>query len=239
MINHVIGIMNEPFANMKKFKIFDELFLAITNGKMVLKDLKNPKEHQTISFIPNGIVDVHKTKEGSKDEKEYESIGQFDLLKMMATLASNPNDLIQSLEQTMQSMKEVNFNESEYEQLRVVPMKTSEEILPFVIINKKRVDIPIESLNDLNFLENHIPWKEAGGKIKENAIVLNGELTTGYIFRKEGKFLYLPTDNIMNIPLVQLFQKGFENEKLDHEISKEENEERRKFMNELMKDSKL
>lgn len=229
--------MSDPFSDMKKFKIFNELFLAFTNGKMVIKDLKNPKEHQTISFLPNGIVDVHKTKEGPEDEKEYESLGKFDLLKMVAKLATNPMDLVQPMIQTIQATKEVDFSESEYEHLSVMPIMTSEEILPLVKLNKKRVDVPIESLNNLNFLEKRIPWKEARDKIKDNAIVLNGDSPAGYIFRKDDKFLYLPIDDIMKIPLVQFFEEKFENEKLDHEISKEENELRKKLMNELMKDS--
>ena len=230
--------MSDPFSDMKKFKIFNELFLAFTNGKMVIKDLKNPEEHQTISFLPNGIVDVHKTKEGPEDEKEYESLGKFDLLKMVAKLASNPNDLVQSLMQTIQVMKEVDFSESEYEHLNVMPIMTKEEILPLVKINKKRVDIPVESLNNLNSLEKRITWKEARDKIKENAAVLDGDSPAGYIFKKNDKFFYLPIGDIMKIPLVQFFEKGLENEKLDHEISKEENELRKTFMSELMKDSK-
>ncbi len=201
----------------------------------MIKDLKNPKEHQTISFLPNGIVDLHKTKEGSK--KEYESLGKYDLLKMVAKLASNPDDLAQSMMQTIQAMKEVDFSESEYEHLSVMPIMTSEEILPLVKFNKKRVDVPIESLNNLNFLENHIPWKKARDKIKDNAIVLNGDSSAGYIFRKDDKFFYLLINDIMKIPLVQFFEKGFESEKLDHEISKEENELRKKVMNELMENS--
>lgn len=227
--------MSDPFSDMKKFKIFDELFLAITNGKMVIKDLKNPEEHHTISFLPNGIVDLHKTKEGSK--KEYESLGKYDLLKMVAKLASNPDDLAQSMMQTIQATKEVDFSESEYEHLSVMPIMTSEEILPLVKFNKKRVDVPVESLNNLNFLENRIPWKEARDKIKDNAIVLNGDSSAGYIFRKNDKFLYLPIDDIMKTPLVQLIGERFENEKLDHEIGEEENEVRKKLMDELMKNS--
>jgi hypothetical protein len=117
-------------------------------------------------------------------------------------------------------------------------MMTSEELAPLVNKNKKRVDVPIESLNHLNLLNNRIPWKQAREKIKENAIVLEGDSTIGYIFKNDGKFCYLPVDNIMNIPLVKAFQENFENEKLDHEISKEENELRRKFMSELSNDSK-
>jgi len=60
--------MSDPFSGMKKFKIFDELFLALGNGKMVVKDLKKPNEHQTMLFLPNGIIDVHKTKEGTKKD---------------------------------------------------------------------------------------------------------------------------------------------------------------------------
>lgn len=230
--------MSDPFENMKKFKIFDELLLAFTNNKMVFKDLKNPEEHQTISFVSNGIVDAHKTKEGPEGQKEYESLGQYDLLKMMSKLASNPMELVQPMIETIQSMKEVDFTESEYEHLSIMPMMTSEEILPLVKLNKKRVEVPVESLSNLNFLQKRIPWKQAQEKIKENAIVLDGDLTVGYIMKKEGKFLYLPTDDIMKNPLVKSFQDKFENEKLDHEITKEENELRKKLMDELMKNSK-
>lgn len=230
--------MSDPFKNMKKFKIFDELFLAITNNKMVFKDLKKPKEHQTVSFVPNGIVDTHRTKEGPEGQKEYESIGQYDLLKIMSKLASDPMALVQPMLETIQDMKQVDFTESEFEHLQVIPMMNSEEILPLVKINKKRVDIPLESLNDLQFLENRVSWKEAHDKIKANAIVLDGDSMIGYIMRKDGKFLYLPTNDIMNIPIVKMFQENFEKEKLDHEITKDENELRKKLINELMKDSK-
>ncbi len=137
--NITITLMENPFDNFKRLRIFDELFLALGNGKIIVKDLKKPNEHQTIFFRPNGILDVHKTKEGSK--KEYESLGSYDLLKSVAKMASNPNEIIIPLIQTLQSMKEVNFQESEYEHLQVSPIATPNEMRPTCVPQCDKVNI--------------------------------------------------------------------------------------------------
>ena len=67
------------FDNIKRLKAFEKIFLGFSNNKFILKDLDNPDEHFTMLFKNNGILDIHRTKEGS--EKEYESLGKFDLVK--------------------------------------------------------------------------------------------------------------------------------------------------------------
>ena len=56
--------MSNSFGNIKRIKIFDKLFVSISNNKFIMKDFGTPDEHQTIVFRDNGIIDVHKTKEG-------------------------------------------------------------------------------------------------------------------------------------------------------------------------------
>jgi len=223
--------MSNSIGNAKRFNLFGELFLALGNGKVVIKDLKKPDEHQTMSFLPNGIIDVHKTKEGSK--KEYESLGKYDILKGAANLVSNPNDILMGMIKTIQLMREVNFEESEFEHLKVSPIMTLEELSPFLKISKKKVEIPPQAAENLNFLHNMIPWKQAKDHVKENALVFDGDSPAGYIFKKNGKFLYLLVADIMKTPLVQFFNEKYF-QKVEGIFSEKENELRKKFVRLLM-----
>jgi len=226
--------MNNPLGSAKRFKILDELFLAFGNGKMVVKDLKKPNEHQTMFFRPNGVLDVHKTKEGS--EKEYESLAKYDMLKSAAKVLSNPSELFQSMVKTIQAVRGINFEESEFENLQVCPMMTLEEILPFLKITKRKVEVTIQAATALNYLDKRFPWKQAKDHVKENALVFDGDSPAGYIFKKNGKFLYLPVVDIMNTPLLQFFNEKYF-EKVEGPFTEKENELRKKLMNELTKDS--
>lgn len=226
--------MSNPIDGAKRFKILDELFLAFGNGKAVIKDLKKPDEHQTMFFRSNGVLDVHKTKEGS--EKEYEPLAKYDMLKSAAKVASNPGELVQSMIKTIQAMREVNFEESEFENLQVCPMMTLEEILPFLKITKRKVEVPIEAVTALNYLDKRFPWKEVKDHVKENALVFDGDSPAGYIFKKNGKFLYLPVADIMNTPLVRFFDEKYF-EKVEGTFSEKENELRKEFMKKMMEAS--
>ena len=223
--------MSNPIDGAKRFKLFNELFLAFGNGKMVIKDLKKPNEHQTMFFRSNGVLDVHKTKEGT--EKEYESLAKYDMIKSLAKIASNPTEFFQSMIDTIQAVRGVNFEESEFENLQVCPMMTLEEILPFLKITKRMVEMPIEATTALNYLDKRFPWKQAKDHVKENALVFDGDLPAGYIFKKNGKFLYLPVADIMNTPLVRFFDEKYF-EKVEGTFSEKENELRKEFVRLLM-----
>ena len=77
-------------------------------------------------FKNNGILDIHRTKEGS--EKEYESLGKFDLIKTVLNIVSNPKEFENTIMDLIHSIKEVNFEESEYADYKIASLKTKEEL---------------------------------------------------------------------------------------------------------------
>lgn len=181
--------MNDIFDDVKRVKIFDKLVFGIGKRKFIVKDLEKPNMHQTMAFRKNGIVDVHITKEGSK--KEYESIGKFDVMKTAIEMILNPKILERAFMGFIDGLKEVNFEESEFAHLSAAPFPTKEE---FALISKKKqkdLVIPIESLEKFNLLKIAIPWNEAKGKIKDNALVYDKDVPAGCIFKKGEKFLFM------------------------------------------------
>jgi len=204
--------MSDPFENPKKIKAFDKLWLGFSNNKFIIKDLEEPNQHHTMLFKNNGIVDVHKTKEGTK--KEYESVAKFDLVKTALNILTNPKEMKDAFMQFLQTMKEVNFEEPEYEHLTIANMKTKEELADIVKKEKKGLVIPIESLQEFQLGKSAIPWKEAKGKIKDNALVFDKEKPAGYIFKKGVKYFYLPVADLMDTPVIQFFNKMMNPEKI-------------------------
>ena len=204
--------MSDPFENPKKIKAFDKLWLVFSNNKIIIKDLEEPDQHYTMLFKDNGIVDIHKTKEGSK--KEYESIAKYDLVKTVQNILGNPKEMEDAFMQFLQTMKEVNFEESEYEHLAIANMKTKEELADIVKKEKKGLVIPIESLQEFQLGKSVIAWKEAKGKIKDNALVFDKEKPAGYIFKKGVKYFYLPVADLMDTPVMQFFNKMMNPEKV-------------------------
>lgn len=221
----------DPFENVKRLNIFNELFLALSNNKFIIKELKNPKNHKTMVFRNNGTLDIHDTQEGT--DKEYDHGEQFDLLKSAAKLVSNPQPLIEALMHTVKSMKPVNFTENEFEHLKVCPIMTKEELIPHLKIDKRKITIPKESVDLFNPLNSLISWKDAKNKIKQNAMVFDGDSPIGFIFSNEKGFFYMQTLDVMQTPVMQFLDKIFDLEKVENRFPDDIHELRKKFMDEL------
>lgn len=227
--------MQDPFENLKRIKIFDELFMAFSNNKIIFKDLNNPKNHKTMKFTPNGILDIHDTLEGSK--KEYNPGGKYDLLKSVVKMASDPQGFLEPLIKTVQMMRPVTFTEKEFEHLKVWPILTKDELMPFIKFNKRKIEFPIDTINALNPMNHLISWKDAKSKIKEYAQVFDDNTPCGLIFKNKNGTFYLPVSDITQTPFLQFFDKMFDLEKVDGNFSDKENEFRKKAIRELLKDS--
>ena len=192
--------MSDVIEKIKRIKILGKLLLGIGTNKIILKDFDKPNEHLTILFKPNFIMDVHKTKEGS--EKEYESLGMFDLKKSIQKIVSDPSMLESGFTEFVKSAREINFEEPEFADNRIFNPKTLEELL--TIVKKKRKDyiIPAESAEEFFPFKDTIPWKEAKGKVKEYAFVLNKEgFPVGVLIKIQTKMMLISI-NIMENPLV-------------------------------------
>ena len=207
--------MIDNFDDSKRFKAFDKLFLWLGENKITLKDLDNPEEHFTMLFKPDGILDVHKTKEGSK--KGYESLGKFDLLGLAKELVKNPQIFVNALTDLVDSFQKINFDEDEYAHLLVTNMKTKEEFYKIFKKEKRKVVIPKESLDEFQIGKSTFPWKEAKNKIKNNALVFDKDMPIGYIFKKEKEFFYVPINVMEKSNLAELVSKMTNPVKIDED----------------------
>ncbi len=194
--------MSHIFDNIKRIKMLGKLFLAFSNNKIVIKDFDKPNEHVTMLFKSNGIIDIHKTKEGSEKEKEYESLGVFDLIKSVQKIVSDPTILENGVTEFAKSAREVTFEETEFEDHNIYNFKTSEEFLSIAKRKKKDITIPIEAIDEIFPFKDTIPWNDAREKIRDNALVLNKEgIPIGFLLKVKEKYL-LFSINIMENPFV-------------------------------------
>lgn len=199
--------MNDGFDDVKRFKAFEKIFLWLGENKITIKDLDIPEEHITMLFKSDGILDVHKTKEGPENEKEYESLGKFDLLGLAKELVKNPQIFVNAVTDLVDSIQKINFDEDEYAHLLVANMKTKEELYKILKKEKRKAVIPKESIDEFQIGKSTFPWKEAKNKIKENALVFDKEIPIGYIFKKEKEFFYVPINVMEKSNLAELISK--------------------------------
>jgi len=210
--------MGDIFDNIKRIKAFERIFLGFSNNKFIIKDLDKPEEHQTMVFRDNGIIDIHKTTEGS--EKKYESLGKFDLAKTMQKILEDPTIFVKVAEEMAKSMKEINFNEPEYADYKIYNIKTKEELSHIAQRKKDDVIIPVESLAEFNFFEGAISWRDAKNKINENALVLDkNNSPIAYLFKKENSVFMMPINIIENQFVSDLISLMNNLEKLDEKTS--------------------
>lgn len=178
--------MSDVFKNIKRIKLLGKLFLGFSNNKIIFKDFDKSNEHVTMLFKPNGILDTHRTKEGS--EKEYESLGIFDLGKTVQKIVSDPMILVNGL--------------TEFADYKIANFKTQEELASIVKREKKDIIIPVESLGEFFPFKDTILWKDAKDKIKDNALVLNKDgIPVGYLLKIQEKIVLISV-NIMENPFV-------------------------------------
>lgn len=205
--------MNDDFDDVKRLKAFEKLFVWLGENKITIKDLDNPEEHFTMLFKSDGILDVHKTKEGT--EKGYESLGKFDLLGLAKELVKNPQIFVNAVTDLVGSIQKINFDEDEYAHLLVANMKTKEEFYKIFKKEKRKAVIPKEALDEFQIGKSTFLWKEAKNKIKDNALVFDKDIPIGYIFKKEKEFFYVPINVMEKSNLAELVSKMTNPEKID------------------------
>jgi hypothetical protein len=195
----VEDIFGNIFGNIKRIKIFEKLLIGKYKSGFFFKDLENNDEHSTLG-IYKGIIDVHKTKEGS--EKKYESIDKYDIGKTLRKIVSDPESFLKGFTEFADNMKEVTFEEKEYAEYKITSFKTQEEFLSLLQRKNKDVIIPIESAKEFFPFKNTIPWNESKGKIKDGALVLNKDgIPIGFLLKIQEKILF-QSISVMENPFV-------------------------------------
>lgn len=201
-------MMTDILDDAKRVKWLEKFLFVLSNNKMILKDLENPDEHVTMLFTDKGIIDVHTTKEGT--EKQYESLGQFDLTKAIKEISSDPKYEEKFVEQLLKGIKKVTFDESEYSHLGIANLQIKDKLLSYAQKTKRNVTIPSDALEGLTKDDVIIPWNKAKGKINEYGIVLdNGDLA-GWVFEEKEGYLYLPISALGETAFAQLIKSVYE-----------------------------
>ncbi len=135
--------MYDIFEDAKRINFFGKILIIISNNKIVFKDLNEPNTHHTIMFLDNGVIDIHKTKEGKL--KEYESISQFNfgnVMKEMLNVFDNKEENI--FNDMLQELKPVNFTEKEFENYHIILNNTKQEFAKIIQHTKRKIAIPEE-----------------------------------------------------------------------------------------------
>ena len=110
----------------------------------------------------------------------------------------NPKPMHAAFLELINNLKEVNFEEKEYEHLSVFPI-TKEELTSVIIRKKRSLEIPIEKAENFQFHKRAIPWKDVKGKINGDALVYDKDVVPiGYIMKKGNKFFYMSYKMVEN-----------------------------------------
>ena len=94
----------EVEKKIKKISILDELLLILGKGKIMFKATDDTK-HLTLSFLKEGILDVHETLEGR--EKRHIPLEKFDLKKFVGIKKT-------IVEETIHNLKEIDITDPKY-----------------------------------------------------------------------------------------------------------------------------
>lgn len=172
----------------KRFKLFEQAFMWIGENKITLGDTDSD-EHFTMLVNKDGILDIHKTIEGST--KKYEPLLKLDLKQLGEALQNNPDIIKNFSQEILNKVKLVTFTEPEFADCKVVLVRNNEEIANLVKKVKRNVVFDENTINEADF----IPWFEAKDKIKEKALVLDkNDSSIGYLIREGERIFFMDGD---------------------------------------------
>ena len=196
--------MSDIFENIKRLSVFGKLFLAVSNNKIILKDLDKPDEHQTIKFTEDGVMDLHYAKEGST--KKYESQAKVNLIDAVKGIIENPSIMENAIQEFVNAMKKITFDEEEFAQFTVAPMITPDKIVKFTKKTKRKVEFPSENVDEFQLSEMMIPWKSTKGKLHGNALVFDKDAIIGFILEINSEHYYMAIGIIENSSIAKFIR---------------------------------
>jgi len=132
----------EGLKKLKGLKILNFL-LFFARSKIGFKFLED-KEHFTIKFLPEGIIDIHQTIEGK--EKRYPKAWKFNMKELVDTIKETYEQELPKI------LKEIDITDPKYEDVEVFVMPEKEVIRktiePFKV-KKRKITIDGNNFNDL------------------------------------------------------------------------------------------
>jgi hypothetical protein len=124
----------EKAKKLKGIKILDFL-MFFGEDKIGFKFLED-KEHFTIKFLPDGIVDLHETIEGK--EKKYPKTARLNLKRFMEMWRETPERELPKI------LKEIDIGNSEHENVEVIALPRKENMkkaIEQIEVKKKKIAI--------------------------------------------------------------------------------------------------
>ncbi|MCV0431482.1 hypothetical protein [Nitrosopumilus sp.] len=213
--------MEDIFENVKRIKVFGEFLSIISNNKMVFKDMNKPDQHHTMKFGEDGILDIHTTKEGS--EKSYQSNGKVDLIKVVKEMVENPQFLADAMQEFVNALKPVTFEEKEYSHLKVAPSMTKEKLSELAERKKRDMIFSPDKINEFQMGKNQFSWNDTKGKIVDQGFVFDSEEMVGVIMMIEGRPFYMSMEIMQHNSITKLIEKMTLSDQIDYTANKDSN----------------
>ena len=179
---------NEVDKKIKKLRIFDELLLAFGRRKMILKRTDDSK-HLTMSFLKEGILDVHETMEGR--EKKYVPLEKLDLRKFSEAI-------IETFERELPHiLKEIDISDPEYRNIEVFIFPKKEEFEKATEVKRKEIIIDKSKLKDVMKDLIFVPVKDLQKyDFKVAYLLKESEEESAFLYRINGKYFLVKLDDL-------------------------------------------
>jgi hypothetical protein len=178
---------NKHLKKLKRIKILDEFLMFFGKNKIGFK-FPEDKEHFTIKFLTEGMVDFHETIEGK--EKKYPRTGKLNLRKFAETFRET---LYKELPKILE---EIDINDPKYESVNVIicPTKeTTRRAIESIEVRKKEIKIEKNKFYDM---VSSVPMKDLPNYDFQVAFwVKEGDEYT--LYRIEGKYFVLKANDFM------------------------------------------
>ncbi len=190
--------------NTKRVKVFEKIFVGLGKNKIFFKDLQKPQDHFTMLFTKDGRLDFHETQEGS--EKNYKSLGEFDLLGLVKQVAYDPHAEEKFVKELFRNAKKVNFEEPEFANYIIIDMGIKDEMLKHAKKTKRRVEIPAEPFEKSGIEKFTINWKEAKNQNIIYGSVMNGDDLAGLLLKFKDDSYFLPISALLQTTIGKLVE---------------------------------
>ena len=192
------GIENkEVERKIKRIKILDELLLAFGRDKIIFKQMDDAK-HLTLSFLKEGILDVHETIEGR--EKRHIPLERLDVKKFAGIKKALIAEVIHNL-------KEIDISDPKYMEAEVLVIEKEAlrgRVQKVTKIKRKEMVIEESKLKDM-MKDLILPIKDLQNYDFRYGWLLKESEPSGLLYRIKGKYFLIELSD-----LEALIKKVFE-----------------------------
>lgn len=143
----------ERVEKIKRIKVLNNFLLFFGKDKIGFKETDD-KQHLTIKFLNEGMVDIHETIEGRMDEKEHQRLGTLDVREFAKAF----NEIFRA--EFLTFLKEIDISSPRLQNIEVFIIPTKEELGKKVQVKKREIKIDNSELSELVC---SVPMKELQG----------------------------------------------------------------------------